>query len=314
MARVYKEFQQNGKVIKKWVEEPPICIEYDETVDNIKYNSKKIDNFEYSKLYTYAIEKNAKGRFLIEHIFDGTEYFIWNDKKDRPVFIYKKPLYECIIDKKFDENNRLLYIKDSNSSEVFFEYDDDDLIHVKESGIDYYFNYDDGVLVNRSHYDETYREIESAKEFDKNRNLIYEKNRTGETFFKYDEHNKIICINHKFPENCEKKEETEWYEYENGLLSHLKSSTGIEYYFEYDSEKRLICCKDSGNEVLYLCERDSKGKLIHLKNYLHGYIEKWYDSDTGNIIHLKNYEIEELYEYESYYNGNIKKKICYRVI
>lgn len=188
------------------------------------------------------------------------------------------------------------------------------MIHVKESGIDYYFNYDDGVLVNRSHYDETYREIESAKEFDKNRNLIYEKNRTGETFFKYDEHNKIICINHKFPENCEKKEETEWYEYENGLLSHLKSSTGIEYYFEYDSEKRLICCKDSGNEVLYLCERDSKGKLIHLKNYLHGYIEKWYDSDTGNIIHLKNYEIEELYEYESYYNGNIKKKICYRVI
>ena len=72
--------------------------------------------------------------------------------------------------KKYDKNNNLIYIKDSDGYENWWKYDENNnIVHFKDS-----FGF------------------ESWKKYDKNNNLIYYKNTLfGEDWYKYDGNKKI---------------------------------------------------------------------------------------------------------------------------
>ncbi len=88
--------------------------------------------------------------------------------------------------RKYDKNNNVIYNKNSDGKEFWWEYDENNnLIYRKE---DY-----ESSAVGGGHTVSEYR-----YKYDENNNLIYEKLRNGmEFWYKYDKNNKKIIITEK---------------------------------------------------------------------------------------------------------------------
>ena len=139
---------------------------------------------------------------------------------------------------KYDENNNLIYYKDSDNYEYWKEYDENNNeIHYKNSD-----NY------------------EYWKEYDENNKEIHYKNSNGYEYWnEYDENNK--CIHYKDSYNYEY-----WKKYDsNGNVTYYKDSNGNEYWKEYDENNNLIYYKHSNGHEEWAM--NNKGNKIIFKSY-----------------------------------------------
>ena len=242
-------------------------------------------------------------------------------KVDKNGNIIKWKENTIIYNYKYNDNNQVIYAKYGNVTEQN-EYDKNgNLIHQTWADDDIkneiQYKYSHNNLIYREHKRYILTSIDSYKiekykqwfKYDKNGNLIYEKNSNGrKKWYKYDKNNNLSIEKDSYRNEI-------WYEYDkNGNLIHVKDSNRGEKWYEYDDKGNLIHTKNF-NDYEKWYKYDDKGNLIHEKDS-NGY-ELWneYD-DKGNLIHEKNsYGNEKWYEYDDkgdliYFNN---KKTCYRV-
>jgi len=139
----------------------------------------------------------------------------------------------------YDKNGNLIYQKDSNGNEWWYDYDShNNLIHLKTS----------------YGYEEWY-------EYDSHNNMIHAKDSNGdEAWYDYDSHNNQI--HYKTSNGYET-----WYDYDsNNNQIHYKTSNGYETWYDYDSNNNRILAKSSnGDEWRYEYSYDEQGRMIERK-------------------------------------------------
>jgi len=122
---------------------------------------------------------------------------------------------------KYDQNGNLIYRKDSNGYENWWEFDkNNNLIHSKYSnGFEYW------------------------KEYDKNGNLIHYKDSNGyEEWHEYDQNNNVIHF--KDSNGYEYRKEFD----KNGNIIYYKDSGGVEEWCKYNDDNELLHYKDKDVE------------------------------------------------------------------
>lgn len=302
MAKVYKEVFVNGKALKKWLEEY-VVFEFDEDGNRIlpekdderlydfdengknRYLSYEFEEEAYyydnygTKPIFYPPEKEKIGNI----IFENKDYN-WKDAQGRNVFSVPRDVSKGKIE--FSEN-KVTHIL-NNSVEYLFEYDGENLIHVKESDsssiTEYWFEYDDGKIIRKK---------------DSN-GWIY--------LYEYDENQKLIhTIDCNEDENKnEGNDEEVWYEYNSeGFLIQEKHSKDDGYY-EF--------------EIIY--EYDSAGHLVR-KSYPDGYRDNYEDEkeayeikygydQNGNLVCITDSSCGDktVYEYDG--ENNMITKRCFK--
>lgn len=189
----------------------------------------------------------------------------------------------------YDENDNLIYTKDSNGLETWYEYDSDgNEIHCKQSdGFESWCEYDNhSRLIHETTLDDD--SLETWYEYDINGN-IYDYDSNGiECWIKCDRDGNEIY--EKWSDGIKV-----WSEYDNNRkIIHRKGTDGIERWYDYNSDRRLIHYKEvklETNEYGF----DSYGKLHRCKvtNKIKKYVEEWYEyevSDDGKMLKCITYK------------------------
>lgn len=361
MARIYKEVVQGGKKVKKWVEDYitfefdeegnitnavsqyediaeeydekgnrtniPWCFENNDTgneEDDDEYNSSKaiFKSENYDSLKNRNVEKIGNQIFV-------DDYISWTQRNGMTIqSVDIKDLKE--IQKEIDEDNNLIYIKNGNS-ELFFEYEDNLLVHIRHiKGEDYdeeydyctrfdekWFEYENGLVV----YTKDSTGSMEKYEYDSGNHLTYSKKWNDEddsedvyeTKYKYDGNGNllerlVVGFNSMADYESGKSRYTEETKYEydsNGKMTLLE---GDDYLTEWDSSGNIIHEINQNGE--YKNEYSLDGKLIHSVHTIPKGKEesRWFDYDrnyekkwdsNGNLIYKCYSSEKEIFEYNS---------------
>ena len=228
--------------------------------------------------------------------------------------------------RKFDANNNMVYLKDSEK-EITRRYNQDNKL-IYTNYIDSFSNrtedveYDSNKIItttvvnsvlldfeksitkvydlstNHVHIEES-NGLEINKFYDDNNNLIHEENSKGYSYdYEYDDHNNEICYKFCKDKNLIYQVNSEYTYLEDGSYNvHSKYiNKDIEIWESVNSKGDITHYKDSENEYWNIYEDN---KIIHRDNK--GYISESLYNDNGDIISFKNnkdIEIEYIYEDE----------------
>lgn len=281
MKRVYKEIVQDGKALKKLVEEY-MTFEFDNDgtiINTITKDEKSLDdydefgnrndipwcfenseeNFNAEKMQNtekYETKENGNTEFIIGSDYccfywkckNGTDltnynYYFGNNSKDG-----KSPLFEY-------DNGLIIHIKNSADEELWLEYEDDKLTHITRSdGTESFFTYEN------------------------NGNLIKR-------------HDEWISNNDDDNEK-ESKERDTYFEYNsNGLIEKISYCSKDCDLFVYDSNNNLIK-RTNEREII---EWDSNGNIIYEKNDKEEFINQYFNNvliEQKHIMLNKKEDIE----------------------
>ncbi len=346
MARVYKEVFVNGKALKKWLEEY-VVFEFDENGNMILpekgdgrlygYDEKGMSRNlssefgedacdDYSKKSKKPIFHSPRKKKMGNIVFAYGSY-IWKDARGSDVFrVFQGDSKNKI---EFSEN-KVTYIL-SDSEEYLFEYDGENLIHVKTSDSSSIkeFEYDDGKIIRVKdsagwirlyEYDENQNLIHSIYENeDEEKNdgydeevwyeynsegfLILEKHSKDDGYYDFEiiyEYDSAGClVRERYPDGSEDEKEAYEIKYEydqkGNLVFKTDSSCGDKAFYEYDGENNMITERwfnESDGKVPYLCRHwDSKGNLTFYKNRNH--VQEFEYDNANNLIYHKDNSFEK---------------------
>ncbi len=218
-------------------------------------------------------------------------------------FLYK---WVNVTIEKYDTSGKTIYKKNHKGIESWYEYNNDQLIHFKDSigneqrnnefGQLVYFRTSSGV---ENYYDPK-PPIEEKKEYDKNGNLIYQLYYNGtEKWYKYNSHGKKL-YEKELPSGYEC-----WYEYDQkGNLIHSSDSKNWWVQYKYDKDNNLIYMESESIKKWYKYNEKKQltyEKIYYLDNNPIVKYEEWteYDKNNHKCYSYNSKGIKTWYKYDS---------------
>lgn len=280
MAKIYKEVNINGKIMKRWLDEY-LTFEFDEDgniVSPDEDDEKRSDydekgnlaslhpafNSEKPKLYSRQI-KEEKGNVLVEEgyykLFDSYKNLVFSIFTYNIFTYYNADEIQCEFD-----NDKLIHLIFA-SKEYWFEYDDEKLIHVKAEinkvNCEKWLEYDEGKLIRVKYNDDTEQ--------------LFEHNENGKISHKKEF--KSGCIPDDWNVSDYEFDEDNWpledFDEQYGLYSEETDYT--EEYYEYDSNEVLVLIKNSDRETSF--KYDEKGNLVCIDYGIYKEIFKYNEAE-----------------------------------